>query len=84
MHYDYTASKEFCKEIGLIWLGDQFISDVDADAALHNFTQEQVDVAMKHHLWQVKFLFTPKSYTYVSRIKLAIYFLTGWKPRNGK
>jgi hypothetical protein len=79
MHYDYSASKEFCKEIGLIWLGDNFVSEADNDAYALGFTQEQVDVAMRHHLWQVNFLFTPKNYSYFSRIKLALYFLIGWK-----
>jgi hypothetical protein len=83
MNYDYSAAKAYCEKIGLVWLGDQFISEADKDAYNAGFTQEQVDVAMRHHLWQVKFLFTPKSYGYLSRIKLAFYFLTGWKPKNG-
>lgn len=84
MHYDYSAAKNYCEQIGLVWLGDQFVSDADESAYKSGFTQEQVDVAMVHHLWQVRFLFTPQNYTYLSRIKLAFYFLTGWKPKNGR
>ncbi len=77
LHYDYTASRAYCEEIGLLWLGEDFVRNADADAYKFAFTQEQVDVAMKHHLWQVRYLFTPQSYPALSRIKLAFYFLFG-------
>lgn len=79
LNYDYTRSKAYCEAIGLIWLGDAFVEAADAEAKELNFTQEQVDMAMKHHLWQVKLLFTPKNYSVIGRLKIAIYFLTGFK-----
>jgi hypothetical protein len=75
--FNYTASKQFCYEIGLVWI-DGMVEAPDLDAWLHGFTQEQVDIAMRHHLWQVKFLFTPRTYRWWQRILLAFFFLTGW------
>lgn len=79
--YDYTAAKEFCKQIGLVWIGDSFVAGADHDAAKLDFTQAQVDSAMRHHLWQVKFLFSPKNYPITARIRLAFWFLFGSEPR---
>ncbi len=77
LNYDYTASKAFCESIGLFWLGDDFVRAADLEAAQLAFTQEQVDAAMRHHLWQVRCLFNPKSYNWKHRIALALHFLFG-------
>lgn len=77
LNYDYTASKTYCTDIGLLWLGDDFVRAADAEAKKLNFTQEQVDLAMGHHLWQVKILFDPKNYGLKGRLKLALHFLFG-------
>lgn len=81
MTYDLTPSKDYAKQIGLIWLGDDYgpLLAVLADAERLNFTQEQLDAAMRHHLWQVKTLFTPSNYKFLGRLAIALYFLTGWK-----
>ena len=84
LKYDYAKSKAYCEHIGLRWLGDDFVRDADAAAWEHNFTQEQVDIAMMHHLAQVLWLFTPKIYTWPQRLVIALFFLTGWKPKNGQ
>lgn len=84
LNYDYKASKKYCESIGLTWLGDDFLEDADDEAKALEFTQAQVDAAMRHHLWQVRFLFTPQSYGYGQRILLALYFLFGWMPKKSK
>lgn len=65
----------------MFWLGDEFVKNADAEAKALNFTQEQVDAAMRNHIWQVKWLFTAESHSWRSRVILALYFLTGWKPK---
>lgn len=77
LHYDYTESYQYCEDIGLHWLGDDFLIEADKDAFLTGFTQNQVDVAMRHHLWQVRHLFNPKSYKWYQRILLAFHFIFG-------
>lgn len=77
LNYDYTFSRAYCTQLGLFWLGDDFVREADVEAKQLNFTQTQVDAAMKHHLAQVAFLFTPKSYPAWSRFKIALCFLTG-------
>lgn len=77
LNYDYTASKLFCEQNGMNWLGDEFVRAADHDAFNLQFTQEQIDLAMRHHIWQVKFLFSPKSYTFKNRFILALHFLFG-------
>ena len=80
LYFDYTASKKYCKSIGLEWLGDDWVRAADEEAHLLKFSQKQVDAAMRHHLSQIKYLFTPKAYKYSQRIMLAFWFLTGWQP----
>lgn len=75
LYYDYTASKAYAENIGLVWLGDKFVESADKEAYSLNFTQPQVDAAMRHHLWQVKWLFTPRSYSFIQRILIALHFL---------
>lgn len=77
LHYNYLASIAYCESIGLMWLGDDFIRSADEDAYKLGFTQEQVDVAMRHHLWQVSWLFNPKTYSWFQRISIAMWFLFG-------
>lgn len=79
LFYDYTASKAYAEQLGLVWLGDEFVRAADMDANLNGFTQAQVDIAMRHHLAQVLWLFTPANYRFVDRIKLAIHFLFNLK-----
>lgn len=78
LNYDYRPAKAYCEQIGLIWLGDDFVREADKEAFVLGFTQEMVNAAMRHHLWQVKWLFTPKNYKFWQRIVLAVHFLTGW------
>lgn len=79
LNYNYEASKAYCKQIGLFWLGEIFVVPLDSEAKQLGATQDIVDAGMRHHLWQVKFLFTPSNYCWPSRLMLAFYFLTGWK-----
>ena len=81
LHYDYTISKEYCRILGLVWLGDDWVRDADREAWAVGFTQGQVEVAMRHHLWQVKTLFTPRNYSFWQRILIAAYFLFGFEPK---
>lgn len=81
LSYDYSTSKAYCEQIGLVWLGDDYAGLVNADAAARSLemTQEQVDMMMRHHLWQVQQLFEPKNYKFLARVGIALYFLTGKK-----
>lgn len=81
LHFDYTASQHICEQLGLVWLGDEWVKDADNEAWVLGFDQTQMDAAMKHTLIHVKRLFTPSIYTYWQRILIALYFLTGWRPR---
>lgn len=77
LNYNYDASKLYCTQVGLTWLGDDYVRAADEDAKALAFTQAQVDAAMRHHIWQVKCLFDPKSYSRWGRIKIALKFLFG-------
>lgn len=77
LNYDYTASKAYCEHVGMQWLGDEWVKAADHDAFNLQFSQEQVDCAMRHHIWQVKILFSPKTYGLKQRVLLAIHFLMG-------
>lgn len=81
LHFDYIDSKAFCEAIGLVWLGDDFLRPSDQETWELGFTQQQVDMAMRHHLWQVNYLFTPKTYHWYQRLFLALYFITGWRKK---
>lgn len=79
--YDYASSKAYCEHIGLVWFGDDYpgLAAADDQAKMLGLTQHQVNVLMRHHLWQTKILLTPKNYKFLQRIFIAVYFLTGWK-----
>lgn len=81
LHFDYTAAKQYCKDLGLVWLGDDWVRNADQDAWVEGFSQQQLDIALQHHLWQVKWIFTPCNYTWYQRLFLAFYFITGWAPK---
>lgn len=84
LHFDYASAKRYCEHIDLVWLGDEWLRNADNDAWAHGFTQEQMDIALQHHLWQTKWLFMPENYKWYQRWMIAFYFITGWKlpPRN--
>lgn len=82
LNYDYADAKAYCATIGLDWLGDDYGGLIDADqkAKSMGLTQNQVNDLMRLHMWQVRILFTPKNYKFMQRLKIALYFVTGWKP----
>lgn len=77
MNYDYSVSKSYCRQFGLQWLGDDFVKDADAAAYAAGFTQDQVNIAMMHHLWQVRWLFDASHYSFLQRVAIAMHFLFG-------
>lgn len=79
LHFDYRASKDFCEMLGLVWLGNEFMKDVDEEAWILGFDQQQMDAAIKHHLVLIHWLFTPANHGWFRRIRIAVYFLTGLK-----
>lgn len=79
LHFDYTASKSYCEQIGLVW-ADGIVDAADEDCFLAGMTQPQVDISIRHHLWNVKHLFTPSGYKFCDRVKLAFWFLFGVFP----
>lgn len=80
LHFSYAESKDFCEKLGLKWLGDEWVRNADDEAWLEGFSQKQVDVAMKHHLIQIKCLFSPNLYRWRDRALMAFYFISGWAP----
>ena len=77
MNFNYEASKDYAEKIGLIWK-PEWLSEFDALAAAHNFTQAQVDIALQCHSYITRYrLFNPKSYTLRQRFLLAFYLIFG-------
>lgn len=82
LNYNYDDAKAYCQSIGLHWLGDDYGGLIDSDhvAKSQGLTQEQVNALMRCHLWQTKTVLTPKNYKFLQCIKIALYFIVGWKP----
>ena len=79
--YDYSSARKSCAEFGLTWFGDEYAErQIGSIAKANDFTQQQIDVAFRTHLWQVKQLFEPSNYRWAQRVLIALYFLTGWRP----
>ena len=72
--YDPKATKDYCEQIGLVFSEDDF-KEFCRLAKKHQFTQKQVDFAMMQHAWRISIMFNPKSHSYITRIKFALYFL---------
>lgn len=83
LNYDYAPAKKYADELGLVWLGDDYIPlvEMDREAKKQGLTQQQVTIGLYQHLRQIKILFNPKSYKYFQRLAIAFYFITGWKPK---
>lgn len=80
-HYDYTAARDYCERTcGLVWMPELLVAP-DAEAFKMGLTQAQVDVLLRLHLWNVRYLFDTKSYTFAQRCLMALYFLVGWRPK---
>jgi len=84
LYYNYDYAKSLCEELGLVWLGDEYVAIADKSAFQAGFSQHQTDVAMHHCLWHVKTLFTPSNYTFVQRLFIAFYFLTGFRLKKNR
>jgi hypothetical protein len=86
LNYNYDYAKTLTKELGFIWLGDSdpYLEAADRDALIMQMTQKQVDTAMHWHLHQSARLWDYKTYTFLGRVVLALYFLTGIKPKAPK
>lgn len=76
MNYNYSGSKAYAKQIGMTF-DESWASDFDQQAKAFNFTQAQVDMALQHHLHQMKHIFTPSTYTMKQRILIALCFIFG-------
>lgn len=79
LNYSYDKAKAYSDLIGLKWLGDDFVRAADTEAKALDFTQDQVDAAMRHHLWQVRYLFSPENYGW-RRFLVAWHFAFGKMP----
>lgn len=78
LQYDYSQARQRCKEANLIF-ADVLIPHVDAEFNRAHLTQAQVDIVMDAHIWAVRYLFSPGSYSWLQRIALALHFLFGPK-----
>jgi len=76
MHYDYHKSAAYSKQIGLTWSAHH-VENFDQMAKAHGFTQAQVDIALQHHLWNVRQVMVREHYGMRKRIALALYYLFG-------
>ena len=78
MNFDWRPSMSYARSLGLIWVDfDSALVNADKEAHELGFRQDQFDAAMRHHLWQVKRLFTPQTYSWRTRLLLALHFLFG-------
>ena len=78
MNYNYSGAAAYAKAIGVEFF-ESWVENFDQQAQAFGFSQAQVDIAMQHHLWHVKFLFSPKTYNFKQRLMLAGHFLFGRK-----
>ena len=77
MNYNYSGVEKYARNIGVVWHSKWF-APFDEQAKVFGFTQAQIDVALQHHLWNVKNrIFNPKEYAFKDRIKIAASFLIG-------
>lgn len=78
MNFDYSFGEDYAKKLGLNWW-PEWVVYFDQQAGAHGFTQSQVDIAIQHHLWQVRHIFDARSYSFRQRLYLALHFLIGKK-----
>lgn len=79
LYFDYKKSEAYCHQIGLVWLGEQYLAGGDNAAWEAGMSQDQIEAIMPYFLLHIKTLFTPQRYSFLGRLVIAFYFLTGWK-----
>ena len=78
MSYDHSVLERFCKDHDLV-LAEADLKEFDKTAEKIELTQKQYDEVTTEYAWRIKYYFNPKTYTFWSRVKIAFYFLTGFK-----
>lgn len=75
-NYDYTKARVSCEQQGLHFV-EQLVPHTDSEFTRAHLTQAQVDAVMELHIWALRYLFSPGSYSFWQRIGLAFHFLFG-------
>ena len=78
--YDDREIRETCRELGMP-VDEEGLKQARRTAVIVGLTQEQFDAALNMHAYRMKFLFSPKSYDWRTRLALAWHFLfnpKGW------
>ena len=76
LNYSYDKPRKYCEQMGTV-CDERFIPTVDKSFTELNLTQDQVDGAMRVHIWVVINIFSPNQYSWKQRIGLAWHFLFG-------
>lgn len=76
LKYDYSDVANFCQYHGMSFDLSQ-VEEADRYFDQAEFSQRQVNIAMRLHAWRVKHLFNPAIYGFKDRVKLALHFLFG-------
>lgn len=72
--YDYTSAKEACELAGLK-MDYRMLEVADREFSAAHLTQKQVDTVMNLHIHLQVWQWTPKNYSYLSRILIALHWL---------
>lgn len=73
--YDHTAGKAYVEMLGGMKWDEEFANRADGIAHAHGLSQDAWDELVREYAWKMKWIFTPKNYTWTGRFMLAMYFL---------
>ena len=74
MNYNYDYARLTCDKRGITF-DERLAATADEVFTLQGFTQDQVDVMVIMHIDIVCWMFDRKSYSWLQRIGIALYFL---------
>lgn len=74
LQYNYSQARAHCAQAGMTFI-EALLPQTDAEFTRAHMTQTQVDIAMDLHIWALRYIFTPKNYSFWQRIGLALHFL---------
>ncbi len=74
LNYNHGPGKRYCDSINMLW-DAEFAARADALVYDEGLTQDQWDLLIREHAWRIKWLFSPRNYSWRDRLAIALFFL---------
>lgn len=78
MAYDFTLIRQYCEQIGIAFAEEDAVNFAKA-VEQEDLTQAQFDAVLREYAGRVKYYSDTRTYSFWQRVKIAFYWLTGYR-----